>query len=87
MKLSLSKHQERQPNLATQISLYQYPEGLKESVKHRIFELEGIPSAGSQGIQGVVLVKLGIMPKRNLIYSVSAFSFPSISFLNVSAQV
>ena len=29
-----------------QISLYQYPEGLKESVKHRIFELEGIPSAG-----------------------------------------
>ena len=29
-----------------QISLYQHPEGLKESVKHSVFELEGIPSAG-----------------------------------------
>ena len=46
VKLSLFKHQKPHPNSATQISLRQYPEGLKESVKHKVFELEGILRAG-----------------------------------------
>lgn len=61
-----------------QISLRQYPEGLKESVKPRIFELEGILSAGLEEFKEWFIEIWASCPKG--IYSVSAFSSLLIFF-------